>query len=80
MCLARLDCIGYLFVNVTLPDKRFNILSSSYFDGRGFAEVPRTLFATVGRFAGQGFTDVRLDSVRFLLPFPFSLYLFPTPS
>lgn len=36
-----------------------------YFDGRGFAEVPRTLFATVGRFAGEGFTDVRLNDESF---------------
>ena len=37
----------------------------SYFDGRGLAEVSRTLFATAGRFSGQGFTDVRLSSEEF---------------
>lgn len=44
---------------------RFDQFKLTYFDGRGLAEIPRTLFATVGRFPGEGFEDVRLDSEGF---------------
>lgn len=43
----------------------FDRYTLSYFDGRGLAELPRTLFATVGRFPGAGFEDVRLSSEEF---------------
>ena len=37
----------------------------SYFDGRGLAEIPRTLFATAGLFPGSGFEDVRMTRPEF---------------
>jgi len=37
----------------------------TYFDGRGLAEVSRTLLATTGRFPGEGFVDVRLSRDQF---------------
>lgn len=36
-----------------------------YFDGRGLAEVPRTLFATAGLFPGEGYADTRLSGDEF---------------
>jgi glutathione S-transferase len=44
---------------------KFDQFSLTYFDGRGLAEVTRTLFATVGRYPGSGFTDVRLTRDQF---------------
>lgn len=43
----------------------FDSFTLTYFDGRGLAEVSRTLLATAGRFPGQGFTDVRLSGEEF---------------
>merc|ERR1719223_1030165 len=41
----------------------------TYFNGRGLAEIPRTIFATAGVFPageeGNGFTDVRLSQEEF---------------
>merc|ERR1711971_1003894 len=37
----------------------------TYFDGRGLAEVSRTLLVTSGRFPGEGFEDVRLSRDEF---------------
>merc|ERR1719453_932897 len=33
----------------------------TYFDGRGLAEITRTLFAARHMYAGRGFTDTRLS-------------------
>lgn len=44
----------------------FDSFELTYFDGRGLAEIPRTLLATAGRFpGGAGFTDTRLSSDEF---------------
>jgi len=43
----------------------FDAFSLTYFDGRGLAEVARTLFATVGRFPGHGYEDVRVTKEEF---------------
>ena len=45
---------------------KFDQYTLTYFDGRGLAEVSRTLFATTGRFPQDGgFTDVRLSQDDF---------------
>jgi len=44
----------------------FDKFSLTYFDGRGLAEVPRTLFATAGRLPSNGgFKDQRLSRDEF---------------
>lgn len=43
----------------------FDSFRLSYFDGRGLAEVPRTLFAMAGLFPGNGFEDVRMTRAEF---------------
>jgi glutathione S-transferase len=43
----------------------FDKFQLTYFDGRGLAEVTRTLFATVGRFPSVGFEDIRLSRDQF---------------
>ena len=43
----------------------FDTFTLTYFDGRGLAEVTRTIFATVGRFPGNGYTDTRLTRDEF---------------
>ena len=45
--------------------QKFDKLSLTYFDGRGLAEVPRTLLVLSGRFPGKGFEDVRLTRDQF---------------
>ena len=45
--------------------QQFDSFRLSYFDGRGLAEVPRTLFATAGLFPGSGFDDVRMTRPEF---------------
>ena len=37
----------------------------TYFNGRGLAEIPRTIFATAGYFPGNGYSDVRLSQEQF---------------
>jgi len=44
---------------------KFDTFQLTYFNGRGLAEVLRTLFATAGRFPGTGFEDVRLTRDQF---------------
>jgi len=43
----------------------FDKFTLTYFDGRGLAEVLRTIFVTAGRFPGDGFQDVRLSREGF---------------
>lgn len=43
----------------------FDKFELTYFDGRGLAEVARTLFVTAGRAPGSGFADIRLSGDEF---------------
>eukprot|EP00949_MAST-11_sp_MAST-11-sp1_P000427 g427.t1 len=45
--------------------QNFDNFALTYFDGRGLAEVSRTLFATAGLFPGAGYSDVRLKRDAF---------------
>lgn len=53
------DCGGRLSAFLQKPIKL------TYFDGRGLAEVPRTLLASAGLFPGEGYEDVRLSGEQF---------------
>jgi len=63
--LASEDCAAPVALPPDEYIKTFDSFELTYFDGRGLAEVPRTLFATAGRLPSHGFTDVRLSSEQF---------------
>jgi len=44
---------------------KFDSFQITYFNGRGLAEIPRTIFATVGKFPGHGFENVLLTRDEF---------------